>query len=65
MGLLQSGDLPMNLFIFFFLFFSTQVINFQGNNLSKFGAIHMNPVEGQPQLIRVVTAPPSQRCVFL
>ena len=51
MGLLQRGDLPMNLFIFFFLLFSTQVINFQGNNLSKFGAIHMNPIEGQPQLL--------------
>ena len=65
MGLLQSGDLPMNLLIFFFLFFSSNIVDFKRNNVPVNRVFRMNPIQGETQFIGVVSAPLTKsRLVF-
>lgn len=50
----------MNLFVFLFIVFSSQIIQFERYDLSINRVMGKYPVKSHPELVWVLTAPPTQ-----
>lgn len=57
MWLLQSGNPSMNLFIFFFLIFPAQIIEFDGNDVPVNIVLRKKPIHCQTQFVWMSPAP--------